>query len=127
MPLVKIELAKGNSKVFLKTMLQTVMDTVVEVLQLPDDDRNIRLLEYDAELFTMKPPYKYIINIDMFEGRSEETKRKLYKSLAAYLQEKLKIDPTHLFVLLNEQPKINWGVRGGIPASDIKLDFKVDL
>lgn len=127
MPLVKIELAKGNSKEFLKTMLQTVMNTVVEILQLPDDDRNIRLMEYDSELFTMKPPYKYIINIDMFEGRSEETKRKLYKSLAANLQENLNIDPSHLFVLVNAQPKINWGVRGGIPASDIKLDFKVDL
>lgn len=127
MPLVKIELAKGNSTVFLKTMLQTVMDTVVDVLQLPNDDRNIRLLEYDNELFSMKPPYKYIIGIDMFEGRSEETKRKLYKKLASNLQEKLGINPTHLFVLLNDHPKINWGVRGGIPASDIKLNFKVDL
>jgi len=127
MPLVKIEMTKGNSKEFLLKFMDIVMETVVEVLQLPQDDRNIRLLEYESELFTMKPPYKYIIEISLFEGRTDETKRNLYKAIADNLEKTTKINRTELFILLNDQPKINWGVRGGLAASDIKLNFKTDI
>jgi len=32
-----------------------------------------------------------------------------------------------VFIVLNEQPRENWGIRGGIPASEIGLGFKVDI
>jgi phenylpyruvate tautomerase PptA (4-oxalocrotonate tautomerase family) len=30
-------------------------------------------------------------------------------------------------IVLNEQPLENWGMRGGLPASEIELSFKVDV
>ncbi|MES2031978.1 MAG: hypothetical protein V4477_22595 [Pseudomonadota bacterium] len=30
-------------------------------------------------------------------------------------------------IVLNEQPLENWGVRGGVPASEIELSFKIDV
>lgn len=127
MPLVKIETIKGRDRKFLLLLMDSVMNSVQSVLALPADDRNIRLIEYEQELFIMKTPYKYIIEITLFSGRSAETKKTLYKSIVNTLEEKININKGEVFIVLNEQPPENWGVRGGIAASDIKLDFKIDI
>lgn len=127
MPIVKIELPKGQGKDFLCEVMKVIMDVVVEVLQLPDDDRNIRLFEYDKDLFQMKAPYKYIIQIDMFVGRKVETKKKLYKQITEVVQGNFGIPGKELFILINEHPRENWGLRGGIAASDVKLDYSVEV
>jgi 4-oxalocrotonate tautomerase family enzyme len=127
MPLVEVNIAKGKDKNHLLQLMNETMNSVQQILQLPEDDRNIRLSEYDADLFQMKAPYKILIQIDMFLGRTVETKRKLYKLLVDNLNNKLQIDPKEVFILINEQPRENWGVRGGVAASDIQLDFKVEV
>jgi hypothetical protein len=45
MPLVKIELAKGFNADSLNVLIEQTMNAVANVLELPDDDRNIRLME----------------------------------------------------------------------------------
>ncbi|MFZ4855620.1 MAG: tautomerase family protein [Desulfuromonadaceae bacterium] len=127
MPLVKVELARGKEVASLQILLSTVMDTVKEALKLPEDDRNIRLIEHDPAYFTMKAPYNLLIEITLFSGRSTETKRNLYKSIVNSLHDNLGIDRESVFIVLNEQPLENWGVRGGIPASEVDLGFKVDI
>ncbi|NJO87660.1 MAG: tautomerase family protein [Chloroflexia bacterium] len=127
MPLVEINIAKGKEKDYLLQLMDETMNCIQQSLQLPKDDRNIRLSEYDADLFQMKPPYTVLIKIDMFSGRTVETKKKLYKLLVDNLNKKLKMDPKEVFILISEQPRENWGVRGGIAASDIQLDFKVEV
>jgi 4-oxalocrotonate tautomerase family enzyme len=127
MPLVKIELAEGKDAAALLKMRDLVMDSVVESLKLPDDDRNIRIIEYKAELFRMKKPYEIIIEITMFSGRSNETKKKLYKQIVDSLYNTLKIEKDKIFIVINEQPMENWGVRGGIPANEIDLGFNVKI
>ena len=125
MPLVKIELPKGRNKETLFSMQTIVMDSVVSALTLPEDDRNIRLIEYKREFFTMKSPYEIIIEISLFKGRTLDTKKLLYQTITENLQE-IGIKKEQIFILLNEQPLENWGVRGGVPASEIKLDFEVE-
>jgi 4-oxalocrotonate tautomerase family enzyme len=127
MPLIKIDIEKGQNKDFLISLMQLTMDCAQEILKLPSDDRNIRLMEYDKGLFFMKPPYRLIIEISMFSGRTIDTKRKLYQLIVNTLNDKLGIDKNEVFILINEQPKENWGVRGGIPASEIDLGFKVEI
>jgi len=65
--------------------------------------------------------------VSLFAGRSVETKRNLYKLITTTLQEQLTIGKEEVFILLNEQPKENWGIRGGVAACDIDLGFKVDI
>jgi phenylpyruvate tautomerase PptA (4-oxalocrotonate tautomerase family) len=127
MPLVKIELAKGKEKSFLLQLMGTVMDSVQEGLKLPADDRNIRLIEHDPVFFTMKKPYSLLIEITLFSGRTLETKKRLYETLVNKLHRKMGISKEAAFIVLNEQPMDNWGVRGGVAASEIQLDFKVDI
>jgi 4-oxalocrotonate tautomerase family enzyme len=127
MPLVKIEIAKGKSNEYLSDLMQVTMNCVQEVLQLPSDDRNIRLNEFEKDHFFTKPPYSIIIEITLFSGRTVETKRKLYQMIVDRLQHKLEINKQEVFVVLNEQPKENWGIRGGIPASDLDPGFKIEI
>jgi len=127
MPQIKIELAKGNSNEFLKSLINTVMDSVQEILGLQANDRNIRLMEYDKTLFSTKPPYKILIEISLFSGRTFETKKKLYQTIVSRASEKLDLKKEEFFILLNEQPKENWGIRGGIPGNEVDLGFKVEI
>lgn len=127
MPLIKIELVRGNEKLYLLQLMNTVMDCVQETLQFPADDRNIRLIEYDPDLFIMKKPYNLLIKITLFNGRTPETKKALYRRIVDVLFEKMGIVKESVFIVLNEQPLQNWGLRGGFPANEIKLDFRVTI
>jgi 4-oxalocrotonate tautomerase family enzyme len=127
MPQVKIEIEKGNTREFLKKLIDTVMESVAEVLQLPANDTNIRLMEYENGLFFTKAPYRVLVEISLFAGRTPETKKKLFQAIVGKVSEKLNIPKEAVFILLNEQAKENWGIRGGIPANEIAFDFKVDI
>lgn len=37
------------------------------------------------------------------------------------------IEKENVLIFLNEQPLENWGGRGGVPADEMNLDFKVDI
>lgn len=127
MPLVKIELKEGRDLPTLLKMKELVMDAVVEALQLPDDDRNIRIVEYKPDLFSLKASYEILVEITLFEGRTPETKKKIYQNIVnSFEQHKVALKET-VFIVLNEQPLQNWGVRGGIPANEIHLNFKIDI
>lgn len=127
MPTVKIELLAGRDIHSLKQMRDLVMDAVVEVLQLPFDDRNVRLIEYHPEMFQMKPPYEILIEISMFEGRTKETKRALYQRIVESLESNGIINKDKVLITLNEQPMENWGVRGGQPADEVNFGFTVKI
>ena len=127
MPLVKIELVKGNSANFLSVLQEQTMNAVATALGLLEDDRNVRLIEYDNTNFSLKNPYKILIEITMFSGRTDATKKMLFKEIVSNLTNSLNIQAAEVFIVLNEQPKSNWGVRGGIPASEIDLGFKIEV
>ncbi len=37
------------------------------------------------------------------------------------------IEPKDIRIVLYELPLENWGIRGGVPASEVDLGFKVDV
>ncbi len=127
MPLVRIDLKKGRPHHQLTAIMDITITTIKEVLKLPADDTNIRLTEFDPAFFRMKQPYNIIIEISLFAGRSIDTKRILYKQITGNLHQQLGINPTEVFILLNDQPRENWGVRGGVAGCDLDLGFKVDI
>jgi phenylpyruvate tautomerase PptA (4-oxalocrotonate tautomerase family) len=127
MPLIKIELKAGRDRQSILKIRDTVMDAVIESLKMPSDDRNIRVIEYQPDLFQMKAPYEILIEISMFSGRTKETKRTLYKTITDKLESSGLIGKNKIFIILNEQPLENWGIRGGIPADEMDLGFKVNI
>lgn len=126
MPTVKIELLKGKSKNEITSIRNLVMNAVVNSLSIPENDRNIRIIEYEAGFFELKPPYKMLIEIALFAGRKFETKKLLYKSITESISNSGIFNKDEILIFLNEQPLENWAGRGGIPANEMNLGFQVN-
>ncbi|MBD8387542.1 tautomerase family protein [Dysgonomonas sp. BGC7] len=126
MPTIKIELIEGLEKQMLFDLRDVVTDAVVYTLQMPADDRNVRVIEYRAGFFEMKPPYEILIEIALFSGRTKETKKKLFRAIVDNV-EKIGVNKDKIMIMLNEQPPQNWGVKRGIPADEAPLDFKINI
>jgi phenylpyruvate tautomerase PptA (4-oxalocrotonate tautomerase family) len=127
MPLVRIDVIRGRSAEQKKALLAAVHDALVEGLHVPDWDRTQRLHELAPEDFE-RPPGKSdtytLVEISMFPGRSLDAKRRLYQAIVRNLGQ-LGTAPSDVFIVLHEPPMENWGVRGGIPASEIDLGFEI--
>ena len=67
-----------------------------------------------------------IIEISLFAGRSEEAKTALIKALFVNIEQATGIDPQDIEITLFETPVSNWGIRG-LPASELILNYKVDV
>ncbi|MBN1578044.1 MAG: tautomerase family protein [Chitinispirillaceae bacterium] len=127
MPRVRIESVIPLEKAMARALMVDVTDAVVEALRLPPDDRTVSFVTHDPELFRMKPPYQLFIEIALFLGRTKAAKKRLYQTILYRLSEKHGIDSGSVMILLNEQPRENWALRGGIPGDEIDLGYRVDV
>lgn len=129
MPLVRIEILKGRSRAEKEALLEGVHAALVEALKIPDNDRTQRVCEYAPEDFEIPPgkTERYtLIEVTMFPGRSLEAKRQLYQAIVRNLAA-AGVASSDIFTVLHEPPMDNWGVRGGRPASEVDLGFKVNV
>lgn len=67
-----------------------------------------------------------IIEISMFEGRSDDAKRALIAELFCRVEAEAGITPHSLEITITETPKMNWGIRG-VNAADLALGYKVEV
>lgn len=65
-----------------------------------------------------------IIEVSMFEGRSEAAKRSLIRELFHRIESEVGIAPHSVEITITETPKVNWGIRG-TNAEDLPLDYNV--
>ena len=129
MPLAKIEVRKNRPAAEVAVLIESVYQAQREALKVPEGDRQIRYIEHKVEHFAV-PPGKTenytLVEITLFPGRSLDAKRKLYQSIVRRFGE-LGIEPSDIFIVLNEPSLDNWGLRGGVPASEIDIGFKLDV
>ena len=128
MPLVKIEILKGHPKEYKVKLLQAVHDGLVNGLSIPDDDRNQRLYELDDYCFERSPnsgkTEKFtLIELTILPGRSAEMKKNTIIEITRLLGERLGITSSDVFILINEPPLENWGIRGK-QGSEMGLQYK---
>jgi phenylpyruvate tautomerase PptA (4-oxalocrotonate tautomerase family) len=119
MPLVKIEIRKGKSDEYKKSVLDGVHDALVESIKIPDHDRFQRLYELDPanlESPETKTDNVTIIETTLFKGRTIEVKKNLYTAIINNLAKNSGIDGNDITIVLIEPPLENWGVKGGKPA-----------
>jgi phenylpyruvate tautomerase PptA (4-oxalocrotonate tautomerase family) len=129
MPLVRMEIIRGRSLAERKRLLDGVHDALVEAFGIPDDDRTQRMIEHDPENFEIPPGSgeRYtLIEITAFPGRSPTAKRHLYQALVHNLGA-AGVPASDISVVLHEPPMENWGIRGGKPASEVDLGFRVEI
>ena len=106
-----------------------VHGAVMAALDYPADKRFHRFVALDAEDF-IHPDDRgadyMIIEISMFEGRSEAAKRTLIAELFERVEREAGVPPQSLEVTITETPKVNWGIRGQ-NAADLALGYQVDV
>jgi phenylpyruvate tautomerase PptA (4-oxalocrotonate tautomerase family) len=129
MPFAKIEVRRNRPPQEVQALIEAVYQAQREALQVPENDRQIRYTEHKPEHFAV-PPGKSenytFVEILLFPGRSIDAKRRLYKSIVSRFGQ-LGIAPADIFIVVVEPPLENWGIRGGIPASEVDLGFNLEV
>lgn len=102
---------------------------IVEVLALPAEKRFHRffLMEEEDFIFPADRGEDYLIlELQMFSGRSVETRKQLIRSLFSQLEGDLGLHPQNLEIVIVEAPRENWGIRGK-PGDELQLEYKVSI
>lgn len=109
MPLVKVWIQRGRASSDKRRLLDAVHRSLVEALEIPEDDRTQLLLEHEGietpvgmtEAFTL-------VEVFMRPGRTPEMKEELYRRVAANVAG-TGTQPSDVLVALHEVPLENWG------------------
>lgn len=129
MPLAKIEACRARTPDQVAALIEAIYQAQREALKVPADDRQIRYVEHRPEHFP-QPPGKSenytLVEFTLFPGRSIEAKRLLYQEVVRRFGA-LGIEPRDILIVVHEPPLENWGIRGGQPASEVELGFKLDV
>ena len=131
MPAALIEVRCDYSVVQEIAIMDAVQTALIRAFRVPETDRNVRLISHLPHRFTYspelaRPELRTIVTIECFAGRSTEAKRHLYREIVEGL-EKVGIPADHVSTILHEIELQNWGVGGGLPASDVDLGFSVEI
>jgi 4-oxalocrotonate tautomerase family enzyme len=127
MPLIKIHMRDGKGKEHKKAVLDGVHKALVSAFKIPVNDRTMLLSEYDTEHFDGRDENFTIVEIMAFSGRTKDAKKELYRKIVENVCKGTKLAAADIFIIINDIPKDNWGIRGGLMASEVDLGFKVDV
>ncbi|CAP42543.1 tautomerase family protein [Comamonas sp. w2-DMI] len=122
MPLVRIDLAKGKSIEFRRTVGDIVYAATVNTINVPQNDRFQVITEHDPEMFIFDPSYLGIarsadcifIQITLNTGRTTDAKKSLFKAIVDGMQARLNHRPEDVFIGLVETNKENWSFGNGL-------------
>jgi hypothetical protein len=112
-----------------QAVIAAIHSALREALKIPEADRTLRLIEHSASHFAVPPGRgeKFtLVEVTMFSGRSMSAKRALYQAVVRNLAA-VGVPPLDIKITVIETPPENWGLRGGTPASELDLGFKIDV
>ncbi len=121
-PLVRISLMKEKSKDFGKKVSEVVYRTMVDTINVPPKDNFQVVTEHDKDSLIYDPDYLNIsrtddvifIQITLNEGRTVESKKAFYRTLAECLNEELGVRMEDVLINLVEVKKENWSFGNGV-------------
>jgi 4-oxalocrotonate tautomerase len=122
MPLVRIDLIRGKSAQYRKTLGDTIYKAMVDVINVPANDKFQIITEHAPEELNLAESYlgnRYsddviLIQITLTSGRSIELKKAFYRRIVDDLDAQLKIRPEDVVINLVEVAKENWSFGRGI-------------
>lgn len=127
MPLTTLTLRPGRTPEEKRALLDAVHAALVSAFGIPADDRFQFINEVPDENWdASRPVGQILVEIKAFAGRSLDAKRTLYKGIVENLKT-CGVAPTDVFIIVNDLPRENWGIRGGQAACDLDLGFRIDV
>jgi 4-oxalocrotonate tautomerase family enzyme len=112
-----------------KVLSEAIHAAIMSALDYPPEKRFQRFIPLD------EPDFIYpadrgtdytIIEISMFEGRTDAAKRALIAELFTRVEAQAGISPHSLEITITETPRVNWGIRGR-NAADLTLNYRVEV
>lgn len=121
MPLVRIDMLKGKSEQYRTQVGEIVYRTLLDVLNVPQNDRFQIVTEHTQDELIFDPDYLGVhrsddcifFQITLNSGRPVELKQRFYRTLADRLHQVLKVRPEDVFINLIDVPKENWSFGNG--------------
>ena len=121
MPILHISLRAGKPEAYRKAILDNLYRAMRDALNVPEDDQFMALTEHDAANFRYGDAYGVrrsadvvYIQITVFNTRTAEQKKALFRRIAELLGENPGIRPEDVFVNVLDAPKENWSVGHGL-------------
>jgi phenylpyruvate tautomerase PptA (4-oxalocrotonate tautomerase family) len=127
MPIVRVEDSTERASIDQAAIIEIIYAGLKKIMGVSDEELQSRYhCHSQATLRTPGDRATYLqITITLFRGRTLDTKRKLYAELVEQLSQSIGIEPSSVLILLDEHDAHNWGMRGGIPASEIDFGYSV--
>jgi phenylpyruvate tautomerase PptA (4-oxalocrotonate tautomerase family) len=122
MPLVRIDLIRGKSAAYRKTMGEIIYNAMVDLINVPKDDKFQIITEHAPEDLNFAESYLdnaysqdiVLIQITLNAGRTVEMKKAFYRRIADDLNAHLQLRRDDVWINLVEVAKENWSFGGGI-------------
>lgn len=121
MPLAHISLRAGKSDAYRQAVFDGLYRALRETLDVPEGDQFMTITEHDAANFRYGDAFGIArtddlvyVEISVFDTRTAEQKKALFRRLAELLSENPGIRPQDVFVTLADVPKENWSVGAGL-------------
>jgi phenylpyruvate tautomerase PptA (4-oxalocrotonate tautomerase family) len=122
MPFVRIDLMRGKSIEYRKTIGEIVYNAMRDVIDVPKDDKFQVIAEHPVEAFNVSASYLgndyskdlILIQITLNAGRSVEQKKAFYKRIVDDMNSQLNVRPQDVVINLVEVAKENWSFGSGI-------------
>jgi phenylpyruvate tautomerase PptA (4-oxalocrotonate tautomerase family) len=133
MPLTTIDICTTYTPAEEVAIIEAVQTALLETLQLPADDRNVKLAVHAPHRMIVspnlaQPAKRTVVTMALFPGRSLDAKRRLYQAIVTELETcAARIPRDHVLICLHEVPFEHWGLRGGQAACDVNLGFSTQI
>jgi 4-oxalocrotonate tautomerase len=121
MPLLHISLRAGKPEAYRQAIFDGLYRAMREALSVPEGDQFMTLSEHDAANFRYGAAFGIarsddlvFIEITVFNTRTAEQKKALYRRIAELLGESPGIRAEDIFVNILEAAKENWSVGHGL-------------
>jgi 4-oxalocrotonate tautomerase len=121
MPLLHISLRAGKPEAYRQAIFNSLYRAMREALNVPEDDQFMTISEHDAANFRYGNAYGVTrsadvvyIQITVFNTRTVEQKKALFRRTAELLGENPGIRPEDIFVVILDAAKENWSVGHGL-------------
>ena len=121
MPLVHISLRAGKPQAYRQAIFDGLYRAMRETLHVPEDDQFMTMTEHEPANFRTGGAYGVArsddvvyIRITVFDTRTPEQKKALFKRTAELLGKNPGIRPEDVFVTVLDAAKENWSVGHGL-------------
>lgn len=126
---IKIYALNQTIDQFRDSISQAIHLALIDCLKLPMDkkfQRFIRLNEADFIFPNNRSRNYVIVEVLMFEGRSDDTKQQLIETIFTYISKHCSISSQDIEIAIFETPRSHWGIRGK-NAAELELTYPINI